>query len=240
MRLDKYLSDCSGVTRTQARRSIRSGAVSVCGSICRDASTQVGDADTVRLLGRAIEPEQTRVVMMDKPAGYITAASDATLHSNHTVCSLLPIRYAKFMPIGRLDVDTTGLLLFTSDGELAHRVISPKYRIPKKYAAKIDRPITDDDVDAFAGGLALHGFTALPALLERGENAATATVTVYEGKFHQVKRMFASRGIAVVKLRRLSVAGICVSGVGEGETRPLTDDEECALYEAVGLRRGEG
>jgi 16S rRNA pseudouridine516 synthase len=169
--------------------------------------------------------------MMDKPAGFITAAEDSV---HETVCSLLPKRFARFMPIGRLDIDTTGLLLFTSDGDLAHRVISPKYHVPKRYEAHIDKPVTDEDILAFSEGLALKDFTALPAKLERG-GGSTAYVTVTEGKYHQVKRMFAARGIRVEQLRRLSVGSITLDNICERGVRPLTEDEEKSLYGSVGL-----
>ncbi|MDR2504817.1 MAG: rRNA pseudouridine synthase [Oscillospiraceae bacterium] len=232
MRIDKYLSDCLAITRKESRRLISSGAVSVYGSIVSGAGLHV-QGDGVTVDGAPVSAEQVRVIMMDKPAGFLTAAEDSACR---TVCDLLPNRFAKFMPIGRLDKDTTGLLLFTSDGGLAHRVISPKYHVEKRYLARIDKPISDKDIESFKSGVALKDFTALPAKLERGEDEYSAYVTVTEGKYHQVKRMFAARGIYVERLRRLSVGDLVLGGMEEGGVRPLTREEEESLYRSVGLR----
>ena len=141
------------------------------------------------------------------------------------------------MPVGRLDKDTTGLLLLTSDGQLSHRIITPRREIDKVYVAEVDGPLTEENIAAFAAGLELSDFTAMPAkleILESREDFARGRVTVQEGKFHQVKRMFAACGRTVTALERLSVGPIVLDpALAPGEIRELTPEEEAALYAAV-------
>lgn len=237
MRLDKLLVFLGEGTRTQCAQLIRSGRVTVDGAVIRDAGARIDAAQSsLTLAGRALSYKRFRHVMLNKPAGVLTAARDKNAK---TVLDLLPALYrgCECMPVGRLDKDTTGLLLLTSDGQLAHRIITPRREIDKVYIAEVDGPLTQEDVAAFAAGLELSDFTAMPAkleILESREDFARGRVTVQEGKFHQVKRMFAACGRTVTRLERLSVGPIVLDpALAPGEIRELTPEEEAALYAAV-------
>ena len=184
--------------------------------------------------GQAVDSRVERTLMMYKPAGVLTAARDPKAA---TVMELLPpiCTSLECMPVGRLDKDTTGLLLLTTDGELAHRLISPKREIRKVYLATVDTPFIPEDVSAFAQGLALSDFTAKPALLEIVDEH-TARVTVTEGKYHQVRRMLAARGHDTLALHRERVGPLALDpALRPGETRELTETELSGLRQAVDL-----
>ena len=233
MRLDRYLGHLGVGTRSELKALLRAGRVSVEGVPERDGARRI-DAETARVAfdGRPLCYKRHRHVMMNKPAGVITAAEDPRAR---TVLDLLPglYRACGCMPVGRLDKDTEGLLLLTSDGTLAHRIISPGRHVDKVYLARVDGPLGEADVQAFAQGLALSDFRAMPAQLEilrSAPDASEARCTVQEGKFHQVKRMFAARGVHVVFLKRLSIGPVALDPeLAPGAFRELTDDELAAL-----------
>lgn len=238
MRLDKLLAMLGEGTRTQVRDAIRAGRVTVDGNAVRDAGMQVdAEASCVCIGGRPLSYKRVRHVMLHKPQGVLTAARDK---KQKTVMDLLPPLYAAMdcMPAGRLDKDTEGLLVITSDGQLAHRIISPKKDVGKTYFARVDGPLGETDIDAFAAGLHISDsdgeFDARPAKLEilsTGETQSEARVRVTEGKYHQVKRMFASRGVHVVYLKRLSIGALSLDpALAPGEWREMSD-EEVALLE---------
>lgn len=236
-RLDKLLAFLGLGTRSQCTKLLHSGQVRVDEQTVRDGSLRVhASAITLCVGGETLSYKRYRHVMLHKPAGVITAQKDKR---HQTVMDLLPALYhgCECMPVGRLDIDTTGLLLLTNDGQLAHRILSPKREIDKVYEACVDGPLEKDDVDAFAEGLPLGDFTALPATLEVLESTpsfARALCTVHEGKFHQVKRMFAARGHTVTALLRRSIGPITLDpSLAPGEFRELTPQEESALFDAV-------
>ena len=236
MRIDKFISR-QGHTRAEARVLLKSGRVTVDGTIVRDGAFSIDEKTArVRLDGEDILYTPELHLMLNKPAGVLTAADDAR---RETVMDLLPkiARSQGCMPVGRLDMDTEGLLIFTSDGRLAHRLLSPKRRVEKRYQAIVDAPLSYNDVEAFAAGVPLSDFVALPATLEMAEDARTAYVTLTEGKYHQVKRMFAARGKYVVSLRRLAFGGVWLDPtLTPGGWRALTPSETETLYDAAGMR----
>ena len=238
MRLDKLLSSLGEGTRAQARDMIRAGRVTVDGRAQADPSAQVDAfAQRVCVDGRPLEYKRVRHVMLHKPAGVLTAARDP---KQPTVMDLLPPLYAAMgcMPAGRLDKDTEGLLVLTSDGQLAHRLISPRHDVGKVYFARVDGPLGEGDVRAFESGLHIEDadgtFDARPARLEilvSGEDASEARVRVTEGKYHQVKRMFAARGARVTYLKRLAIGALSLDeSLAPGQWREMTQ-EEVALLE---------
>jgi 16S rRNA pseudouridine516 synthase len=237
VRIDKFVS-LTGYTRSEARIFLRSGRVEVDGAIVRDAAFSIDEsAARVRLDGTTIAYNPSLHLMLHKPAGVVTAASDAR---RETVMDLLPrhARAQNCMPVGRLDVDTEGLLLFTTDGQLAHRLLSPKRLVEKRYRAVVDAPLSPSDVDAFARGLCLSDFTAMPAALDMADDPCVACVTLTEGKYHQVKRMFAARGRHVLSLTRLSFGGVRLDpALAAGSWRALTPAETEALYRAAGMAK---
>lgn len=227
MRLDKYVS-LTGPSRKQARGLILTGRVAVNGAVTRDCGLDVSFADGVTLDGEVLGAKAELYLMVHKPAGMLTATEDA--HGQPTVIDLLPDALKKRNPgpVGRLDKDVTGLVLMTTDGQLAHRLISPKRHVEKLYRAVVAGTPDEGDAARFAAGLPLSDFTAMPAKLTvvaPGEEAV-CEVIVTEGKFHQVKRMFAAIGHPVLKLSRLSIGGVRLDeALGEGEWRELTEDE---------------
>ena len=241
MRLDRLLTLLGEGTRAQAKELVRAGRVTVGGVPARDSGMQV-DAENadIRLAGRKLEYKPVRHVMLNKPQGTLTAARDK---KQKTVMDLLPPLYAAMdcMPAGRLDKDTEGLLVITSDGQLAHRIISPKHDVGKVYFARVDGMLDEQDVKAFANGLHIADgdgeFDARSARLEivsASAEMSEARVRVTEGKYHQVKRMFASRGVQVVYLKRLQIGALKLDpALAPGQWREMTD-EEVALLEMDG------
>ena len=231
IRLDKYISDLGIVGRREARRLILSGRVTVDGRPERAPEHKL-DPDTaeVALDGKALRYRRYRYFMMDKPAGVVTSTEE---RGQKTVLDLLPeeLRGLGLVPVGRLDKDTTGLLLLTNDGDFAHRVISPKSAVEKRYYAHVEGVPDADDAAAFREGLTLgDGTKCLPALLEpTGENSCYVTLT--EGKYHQVKRMLAARGKPVTALRRLSVGGLKLDETAQpGALRELEEQDLCTVF----------
>ncbi len=231
IRLDKYLCDLGLGSRSEVRDMIRAGRVMVNGADTRKAEAKI-DANSmvVSVDGRVLQYRKHHYYMMDKPEGVITATEDGR---QKTVLDLLPseLRKLDLFPVGRLDKDTSGLLILTDDGDFSHRVTSPKTGVCKCYLAEVDGVPDEDDVSAFREGLTLaDGTKCLPAELElRG--GSLCTVTVREGKYHQVKRMLASRGKPVKKLRRLSIGSLTISeSLGPGGIRGLNDDELCTVF----------
>lgn len=235
MRLDKALT-LAGYTRSEAKTMIAEGRARIAGRTARDAGMNVNPED-VCLDGAPLQAEKEVYLMLNKPAGVITATEDKRLP---TVVSLLPETYQrrKIGPVGRLDRDVTGLVILTTDGQMAHRLISPKWKAEKTYRAECAGRLDETHVAAFAAGIDLGDFTARPARLEILESGETsvADVTLTEGKFHQVKRMFAAIGRPLNRLRRLRIGCVTLDeGLAEGEWRRLTDKEIQGLRGMCGL-----
>lgn len=234
MRLDKLLANLGAATRSECRVLVQRGRVAVNGVAAKTADQPVQPGDTVAVDGQTLDTRLSRHLMLYKPAGILTAAEDTR---QKTVMELLPGTYNALscMPVGRLDKDTTGLLLLTTDGELAHRLISPKRHVDKVYEAYVEGELTARDAEAFRKGISLKDFTALPAKLEILEKDH-ALVTVQEGKYHQVKRMFGALGKPVVRLHRRSFGPLALdAGLRPGEYRELSEEETAALYRAAGM-----
>lgn len=224
-RLDKFLCDSGVGSRSQVKMILKAGRVTVDGVMERDNSRKIDPAgQTVCLDGEVLGGKRRMVVMLNKPAGYVTATEDKT---EKTVMELLPpeIRKMDVKPVGRLDKATEGLLLFTNDGDLLHRLISPKKEVPKVYYARHEGTATQEDVAAFETGLTLgDGTKCLPAKLEiLGEGESR--ITVCEGKYHQVRRMMASRNMPVIYLERQQEGGLSLDGLPRGAVRELEEAE---------------
>lgn len=228
-RLDKFLCDSGAGTRSQVKQLLKAGRVTVDGKTEKDPGRKIDPAaNAVQLDGSAMGGYARRVVMMNKPMGYVTATEDA---KEKTVMELLPeqMRHWDLKPIGRLDKQTEGLLLFTNDGDLLHRLISPKKEVPKVYYARHEGQGTEEDAVAFASGLTLRdGTVCLPAKLEP-LGPGESRVTVCEGKYHQVRRMMASRGMTVTYLERIREGTLTLEGLPRGRTRVLTEQELASL-----------
>lgn len=225
-RLDKLLGDMGIASRKELKAMIKAGRAAVNGkAVCLPETKLDPERDVVSLDGVVLKYAKTRYYMMDKPCGVLTATED---RKQKTVLDLLSpeVKKLDLFPVGRLDKDTSGLLLLTDDGDFAHRVISPKSNIQKLYHAKVEGVPDENDVKAFADGLLLaDGTKCLPAKLEiTGRNECF--VTVMEGKYHQVRRMLASRGKSVLELRRLRIGALEIdTALGPGGFRELEQEE---------------
>ena len=228
-RLDKFLCDSGVGTRSQVKAILKSGRVTVDGKPEKDNSRKIDPAKNVICLdGEQLGGKRRVVVMLNKPAGFVTATEDPV---EKTVMELLPaeMKYLDLKPVGRLDKATEGLLLFTNDGDLLHRLISPKKEVPKVYYAQHEGTATSEDVAAFASGLTLRDETVcLPAKLEP-LGAGESLVTVCEGKYHQVRRMMASRNMTVTYLERRQEGCLTLGDLPRGQVRELTEAEIAAL-----------
>ncbi len=225
-RLDKLLAGSGRYTRSEARAAVAAGRVTVDGAVVTRPEAKFSRACRVEADGQPVETAEFVYYMMNKPAGCISATEDEKYPA---VTRLLPreLRERGLFPVGRLDADVTGLLILTDDGRYAHRVTSPRAGIPKRYEARLDGPVTQDDARAMAAGTVLaDGTQYRPALLEiDGTEPCRAVVTVTEGKFHEVKNLFAARGRKVLALRRLSIGALALDGdLAEGAFRPMTPE----------------
>ena len=231
MRLDKALADRCAGSRKEVGVMIRKGRVTVGGSIVKDPSFPVSPEDEVCLDGAPLDMTQYEYLMLNKPAGVVTATED---RYQKTVIDLLPPGHRRdLFPAGRLDKDTTGLLILTNDGTFAHRMTAPGKHVVKEYRALLDKEVTEEDIRLFREGLRVdEEFTALPAgLATDGDDHRVAYVRITEGKYHQVKRMFAAVGKNVLSLRRMRIGGLMLDpSLKEGESRALTEDEKEILF----------
>lgn len=230
-RIDKLLSSTGRWSRREVKRLIKEGRVLLDG-VPAAAPEQKLDPGTSRLQvdGEEVAIQRYTYIMMNKPAGVLSARSDAR---EKTVLDLLPPELQKqnLFPVGRLDKDSRGLLLLTNDGGLAHRLLSPKKHVDKVYYIRTEAPLTPADQTAFADGVILSdGTVCLPAKLELLGDGSEALVTLHEGKFHQIKRMAASRGTSVCQLKRISMGTLVLDrALKEGEFRTLTGEEVLKL-----------
>lgn len=236
-RLDKLLGHMGLGSRRELKGLIKAGRVQVDGRPEKDPGAQVDPALTEVLVdGEPLVYSRHFWVLLYKPGGVLTATAD---RRQPTVLDVLPpeLCHRDLFPVGRLDKDTEGLLLLTTDGDLAHRLLSPKYHVPKRYLAQVDLPLDPADADAFAAGVELDdGYVTMPGGLEI-TGPQEGIVTIREGKYHQVKRMFEARGKAVLYLKRLSMGPLSLGDLPRGAARPLTEAEVASLYDSAGLAR---
>ena len=228
-RLDKFLCDSGVGTRSQVKVLLKAGRVTVDGKVERDNGRKIDpQVHQIALDGEILGGKRRIVLMLNKPAGFVTATEDAT---ERTVMELLPDAYKHLdlKPVGRLDKATEGLLLFTNDGDLLHRLISPKKEVPKVYYARHEGEAGAEDVAAFAAGLTLRdGTVCLPAKLEP-LGVGESLITVCEGKYHQVRRMMASRNMTVLYLERRRESTLELGDLPRGAVRELAEEEIAAL-----------
>lgn len=229
MRVDKLLSNVGVASRAELKKYCKQGLISVNGKVINNPGVQVdSENDDVRFNGEKIVYREFVYIMLNKPDGYISATFDKY---DPIVLDLIDQSYLVFepFPVGRLDKDTEGLLVLTNDGQLAHRVLSPKKHVPKTYYAKIQGKVTEEDILAFEKGVILDdGYETMPSQMKilKSDDMSEIELTIHEGKFHQVKRMFESVGKKVVYLKRLSMGKLKLDeSLGLGEYRELTEEE---------------
>ena len=239
MRLDKFLVACAVGSRTEVKNLLKAGRVTVNSKKEKSAKLQINeDRDEICFDGQKLEYEEFVYYMMNKPQGVISATEDP---KHRTVLDLLDdmARSKEVFPVGRLDIDTHGLLLLTNDGKLAHALLSPKRHVDKTYLAQVEGIMTQEDVETFAKGIPLKDFTCQPAKLElvsvdTEKEESLVRVTIAEGKFHQVKRMVAYCGKEVVDLQRLTMGTLTLDeDLKRGKWRRLSKEELEGLLESV-------
>lgn len=234
VRLDKLLSDMGIASRKELKEIIKKGRVTVDGVAATAPDMKLdGETALITLDGQRLSYSKFRYFMMDKPTGVLSVTED---RKQATVMDLLTPEMQRMglFPVGRLDKDTSGLLLLTNDGDYAHRVISPKSGVEKLYYAKVDGRLSQEDVEAFEKGIVLaDGTKCLPAKLEI-LSQSECHVRVMEGKYHQVRRMLASRNAPVLELRRLSIGTLKLDeSLGPGGFRELAQTEKDKVYNAT-------
>lgn len=229
-RLDKVLANLGYGSRKEVKALVKSGEVEIDDIVIKDSAMQFDPENcNIKVLGKAVKYRKYIYLLMNKPEGVVSATFDKY---DETVIDLIDEEYKVFepFPVGRLDKDTVGFLLLTNDGELNHKLISPKWHVNKVYYAEIDKKVNDKDIEAFENGIILDdGYECMPAKLEilkADNNGSEVKVTIQEGKFHQVKRMFNSIEKNVVSLKRISFGPLSLPDeLEEGECRELTENE---------------
>ncbi|WEV45768.1 pseudouridine synthase [Streptococcaceae bacterium ESL0687] len=232
MRLDKFLANMNLGSRTEVKKDIKKGQVTVNGQVIKSDKHQINEeADQITFRGQLVNYQKYFYYLLNKPAGYLSAKTDTR---DKTIMDLFKAsdRRDDLFPVGRLDKDTEGLLLVTNDGDLAHRLLSPKKHVPKLYQAEISGIMTGDDIKLFAEGLTIDGGElCLPAELELvsvnpQEDTSLIRLTLHEGKFHQVKRMVKAVGKKVTYLERLGMGNLMLDdNLKRGAYRPLSDKD---------------
>jgi 16S rRNA pseudouridine516 synthase len=224
LRLDKYLAHLQVGSRAEVKQLIKKKSVTVNGDVVRDPGFAVTESMQVKVSGRLVSGQLAVTYVMNKPAGVITATKDPQAR---TVLDLIATsdRRPGLFPVGRLDKDTTGLLLLTTDGVLGHELLSPKHHVDKTYLATLDGKLTPEMIVQLEAGIEFKDFTSAPAQVQ-SVGDRQAEITIHEGKFHQVKRMFHAVGVEVVKLQRLSMGGLRLpDDLQAGQYRLLTEAE---------------
>jgi len=237
MRLDKVLSNFGFGSRNEVKKLVKNGLVKVDGDTVNEPSMHVDpEKSMIDVAGTLLNYRKYIYIMMNKPAGVISATSDNRFR---TVVDLLPEEFAcfKLFPAGRLDMDTEGLVLLTNDGQLAHNLLSPKKHVNKRYYARIDGRVTDEDVKSFREGVVLDdGYKTMPAELEilKAGRYSEIELVLYEGKFHQVKRMFEAVGKRVIYLKRIQMGKLKLDeALSPGACREMTAEEVALLREST-------
>ena len=225
MRIDKYISNCGYASRKDVKKLIKNGVVTINGTVCKKAEQQVDEKSEICVEGNKLVYREFVYLMLNKPQGYISAVYDKKYP---VVTDLVDEKYAHFevFPVGRLDIDTEGLLILSNDGQFAHEMTSPKKNIYKRYFARLDKPMEEKDIEIFAAGMEFKEFTAKPAKLEITDNPEEVYIEIAEGKFHQVKRMCERVGKSVVYLKRVAIGGLTLDETLEiGQIKELTKED---------------
>lgn len=230
MRLDKFLSDSTDMSRKDIKQLIRKKCICVNGELALRPETQVTETDAVTVNGDTVVYMEFVYFILNKPQGYVSATED---RHYPVVTDLIPDKFRHFnvFPVGRLDIDTEGLLILTNDGELSHSITSPNHNVYKRYFARLDKPAEERDRTEFMSGMEFKDFTAKPAILDICENPTEVYVEIAEGKFHQVKRMFERVGKSVVYLKRTAIGNLTL--LDSQKTGEVTEVEKDWLVNAI-------
>lgn len=226
MRINKFLAECGVASRRGCDKLIEEGAIKVNGKVC-SLGQEVGENDCVTVNGeRVVRKEKMVYYIMNKPKGYVCTVKDDK--GRKTVMDLLPKNIGRVYPIGRLDYDTEGLLLFTNDGDLSFRLTHPRNEIPKTYSAKIEGTVTENELDEIRAGVVIDGHKTKRCnarIAETDKSYTKIILTITEGRNRQVRKMFEAIGKNVAFLKRIKIGELTISGLNRGECRPLTPRE---------------
>ena len=229
IRLDKYISQVLGLTRTESKSLIKNKKIKINDAVVRDSDYKVQEDDIVTYNDNILKYEEKVYLMMNKPKDYVCSTEDK--HNKIVLDLISGYNKKNLMIVGRLDIDTTGLLLITSDGDFVHKLTSPNKKITKKYYVECEKEFTKEDVKIFLDGVTIYlekdgEYKCKSAMLEILDEHNKAYISIAEGKFHQVKKMCASVGKKVLELKRVQIGNLVLDeNLKEGEYRPLTNEE---------------
>ncbi|AUS96236.1 pseudouridine synthase [Clostridium thermosuccinogenes] len=227
MRLQKYIAECGVASRRKSEELIKQGRVKVNGIPVSEMGVKVSDEDVVEVDGRRISLEQKKVyIMLNKPVGYISSVRDQ--FSRNTVVDLIKGVKERIYPVGRLDYDTSGLLLLTNDGDFAFRLTHPKHEMKKTYIAEVEGVPDSNDIESFQNGLRIEDYVTSPAeltVLEKKKSSSMVKVVIHEGKNRQVRKMCDAIGHPVISLKRIAIGDLYLKGLPEGQWRYLKEEE---------------
>ena len=221
MRLDKYLADMKIGTRSQAKELIKKGHIKINGQVVKKSDYKVESSDIIKYDDEQVDYVEYEYIILNKPQGYLSATED---NYDKTIMELINSKRKDLVPVGRLDKDSEGLILITNDGQLNHKLLDPKNHVDKKYYVEVDTKLVDNAEDLFKEPMDLGDFITKPAKFEKIDDYH-AYLTISEGKFHQVKRMFSKIGSEVIYLKRISFKNLVLGDLKIGEYRYLTDEE---------------
>jgi 23S rRNA pseudouridine2605 synthase len=231
IRLQKYIADSGVASRRKAEELILQGSVKVNGNVVMEMGIKVGDSDSVEVHGKVIKPESKKVyILLNKPSGYVTTVKDQ--FRRPTVLDLLKGVNERVFPVGRLDYETTGLLILTNDGDFTHKMTHPKHEIEKKYLVIVAGTPTKEEISSFESGLEIEDYVTSPAklkILNSKERNCTIEVTIHEGRNRQVRKMCDAIGHPVLSLKRISLGKVTLGDLQEGNWRELTQNEVASL-----------
>ena len=231
IRLQKYIADSGVASRRKAEELILQGSVKVNGNVVMEMGIKVGDSDSVEVHGKVIKPESKKVyILLNKPSGYVTTVKDQ--FRRPTVLDLLKGVNERVFPVGRLDYETTGLLILTNDGDFTHKMTHPKHEIEKKYLVTVVGTPTKEEISSFESGLEIEDYVTSPAklkILNSKERNCTIEVTIHEGRNRQVRKMCDAIGHPVLSLKRISLGKVTLGDLQEGNWRELTHIEVKSL-----------
>lgn len=237
IRLQKYLAEAGVASRRKCEELIALGKVEVNGQVVTVPGTKIAGREVVKVDGREIRQEQKKVyILLNKPVGYISTAKDQ--FSRKTVLDLVNTVKERIYPVGRLDYDTSGLIILTNDGELANMLTHPKHEMQKVYRVMIDGNLKEDDIKSFQAGIAIEDYKTAPAkvnVIETSKKDSIIEITIHEGRNRQIRKMFEMLGYVVLRLKRIAIGSISIEGLEEGKWRYLSKKEIDALKKTAGL-----
>ena len=237
IRLQKYMAEAGIASRRKSEEMIAMGRVEVDGQVVTVPGTKITGKEVIKVDGRIIKQEQRKVyVLLNKPVGYISTAKDQ--FSRKTVLDLIDTVKERIYPVGRLDYDTSGLMLLTNDGELANRLTHPKHEMQKVYRAMIDGSLKEEDIKSFQDGIVIEDYTTAPAqvkIIEAAKKGSIIEVTIHEGRNRQVRKMFEALGHVVLRLKRVAIGPLSIDGLDEGKWRYLSKKEIEEVKKKAGL-----